>query len=51
MATTKAAPKADRELGADLGLTRDDLHEMYRLMAVARAVDERMWILDRKSVV
>jgi 2-oxoisovalerate dehydrogenase E1 component alpha subunit len=35
------------ELGADLGLTRDDLIEMYRLMAVARAVDERMWILNR----
>jgi len=35
------------ELGADLGLTRDDLLEMYRLMAVARAVDERMWILNR----
>ncbi|MEA2676292.1 MAG: 2-oxoisovalerate dehydrogenase component alpha subunit [Chloroflexota bacterium] len=34
-------------LGADLGLTRDDLLEMYRLMAVARAVDERMWILNR----
>src|SRR5512141_2745492 len=47
MATTKAAPKADSELGADLGLSRDDLIEMYRLMAVARAVDERMWILNR----
>ena len=47
MATTKAAPKADNELGADLGLSRDDLIEMYRLMAVARAVDERMWILNR----
>ncbi len=47
MATTKAAPKADTELGADLGLSGDDLIEMYRLMAVARAVDERMWILNR----
>ena len=47
MATTKAAPKAGSELGADLGLSRDDLIEMYRLMAVARAVDERMWILNR----
>src|SRR5919107_4018837 len=35
------------ELGADLGLTRDDLVEMYRLMAITRAVDERMWILNR----
>jgi len=47
MATTQAAPKAGSELGADLGLSRDDLIEMYRLMAVARAVDERMWILNR----
>jgi 2-oxoisovalerate dehydrogenase E1 component alpha subunit len=35
------------ELGADLGLSRDDLLEMYRLMAITRAVDERMWILNR----
>jgi len=35
------------ELGADLGLTREDLVEMYRLMAITRAVDERMWILNR----
>src|SRR5919107_58088 len=35
------------ELGADLGLSRDDLIEMYRLMAVTRAIDERMWILNR----
>ncbi len=41
---TDAAPK---QLGADLGLTRDDLIEMYRLMAVTRAIDERMWILNR----
>ena len=34
-------------LGADLGLAREDLLEMYRLMVVARAVDERMWILNR----
>jgi 2-oxoisovalerate dehydrogenase E1 component alpha subunit len=34
-------------LGADLGLNRDDLIEMYRLMAITRAVDERMWILNR----
>ena len=25
----------------------DDLLEMYRLVALARAVDERMWILNR----
>src|SRR5437762_6076839 len=34
-------------LGADLGLSDDDLIEMYRLVALARAVDERMWILNR----
>jgi len=34
-------------LGADLGLTPDDLLEMYRLVALARAVDERMWVLNR----
>ena len=34
-------------LGADLGLTDADLIEMYRLTALARAVDERMWILNR----
>jgi 2-oxoisovalerate dehydrogenase E1 component alpha subunit len=47
MASTRTAPKAGRELGADLGLSRDDLIEMYRLMAITRAVDERMWILNR----
>jgi 2-oxoisovalerate dehydrogenase E1 component alpha subunit len=34
-------------LGEDLGLSRDDLLEMYRLVALARAIDERMWILNR----
>ena len=55
MATkTPSAPKSettppakDAELGADLGLSRDDLIEMYRLMAITRAVDERTWILNR----
>ncbi|HWH24530.1 MAG TPA: thiamine pyrophosphate-dependent dehydrogenase E1 component subunit alpha, partial [Candidatus Limnocylindria bacterium] len=45
MATRTPAKQAD--LGADLGLSRDDLLEMYRLMAIARAVDERMWVLNR----
>ena len=35
------------DLGASVGLTDDDLLEMYRLVALARAVDERMWILNR----
>ena len=43
-----AAPDATPgPLGADLGLSPDDLLEMYRLVALARAVDERMWILNR----
>jgi 2-oxoisovalerate dehydrogenase E1 component alpha subunit len=46
---TDAAPKAaaPAQLGADLGLSRDDLIEMYRLIAISRAIDERMWILNR----
>jgi 2-oxoisovalerate dehydrogenase E1 component alpha subunit len=47
MAAAKAPAKPDTKLGADLGLSRDDLIEMYRLMAITRAVDERMWILNR----
>jgi 2-oxoisovalerate dehydrogenase E1 component alpha subunit len=42
-----ASPPPDPTLGAELGLTRDDLLEMYRLVALARAVDERMWVLNR----
>jgi 2-oxoisovalerate dehydrogenase E1 component subunit alpha len=34
-------------LGASLGLTDADLLAMYRMVALARAVDERMWILNR----
>jgi 2-oxoisovalerate dehydrogenase E1 component alpha subunit len=37
----------DSHLGAALGLSDADLLEMYRLVALARAVDERMWILNR----
>src|SRR3954449_7764343 len=39
--------KAGPPLGSDLGLSRDDLVEMYRLVALARAVDGRMWVLNR----
>ncbi len=45
MASTKTKPRTD--LGADLGLSPDELLEMYTLMVTARAVDERMWILNR----
>ncbi len=34
-------------LGDSVGLSDDELVEMYRLVALARAVDERMWILNR----
>jgi 2-oxoisovalerate dehydrogenase E1 component alpha subunit len=34
-------------LGEDLGLSREDLLEMYSLMAITRAIDERMWVLNR----
>ena len=44
MATTK---QTGSSLGASVGLTDDDLIEMYRYVALARAVDERMWILNR----
>jgi 2-oxoisovalerate dehydrogenase E1 component alpha subunit len=44
MAVTKGR---ESRLGADVGLTDADLVEMYRLVALARAVDERMWILNR----
>jgi 2-oxoisovalerate dehydrogenase E1 component subunit alpha len=50
-ATGRAKTAARRipasRLGADLGLTDDDLLAMYRMVALARAVDERMWILNR----
>ena len=44
MAVTKGS---DSKLGAAVGLTDADLVEMYRYVALARAVDERMWILNR----
>jgi 2-oxoisovalerate dehydrogenase E1 component alpha subunit len=33
--------------GEALGLSNDDLVEMYRMVALARAIDERMWVLNR----
>jgi len=44
MAVTRKAPS---KLAASVGLTDDDLLAMYRTVALARAVDERMWILNR----
>jgi 2-oxoisovalerate dehydrogenase E1 component alpha subunit len=36
-----------RRLAAEVGLTDEQLIEMYRTLALARAVDERMWVLNR----
>src|SRR5438045_7534524 len=47
MATTKTETKAEAAFGSSVGLSRDDLLEIYRLMVIARAVDERMWVLNR----
>jgi 2-oxoisovalerate dehydrogenase E1 component alpha subunit len=44
MAVTKAT---DQSLAASVGLTDDDLIAMYRLVLLARSLDERMWILNR----
>jgi 2-oxoisovalerate dehydrogenase E1 component alpha subunit len=51
-APTKAASKAASkdgvsELAGSVGLTDADLVAMYHKVALARAVDERMWILNR----
>jgi 2-oxoisovalerate dehydrogenase E1 component alpha subunit len=32
---------------AELGLSDDDVRDMYRAMLLARAVDERMWLMQR----
>ncbi len=37
----------DSELATSVGLTDADLIAMYRTVALARAVDERMWVLNR----
>jgi 2-oxoisovalerate dehydrogenase E1 component alpha subunit len=47
MATTKTEDKSETAFGSNLGLSRDELLDMYRWMVIARAVDERMWILNR----
>jgi 2-oxoisovalerate dehydrogenase E1 component alpha subunit len=44
---TAEAPTAGARLGESIGLSDDDLLEMYRLVSLARAVDERMWVLNR----
>ena len=43
---TRSAPGTS-DLAASVGLTDADLLAMYHKVALARAVDERMWILNR----
>jgi 2-oxoisovalerate dehydrogenase E1 component alpha subunit len=45
VAATK--PGAASKLAQSVGLTDEDLIGMYKVIATARAVDERMWILNR----
>ena len=45
--TDRSGDAATSPLAASVGLTDDDLVAMYRTVALARAVDERMWILNR----
>ena len=40
-------PATSGGLGEDLGLSRQDLIAMYELVSVTRAIDERMWVLNR----
>jgi 2-oxoisovalerate dehydrogenase E1 component alpha subunit len=44
-----ASAKKAANPGKAAGLSDEDLIEMYRLVALARAVDERMWILNRSG--
>ena len=45
--TDRGGNAATSALAASVGLTDADLLAMYRTVALARAVDERMWILNR----
>src|SRR5512142_3401011 len=47
MTTTSERPGKVSHLAESLGLTDDELILMYRRLALARAIDERMWILNR----
>jgi 2-oxoisovalerate dehydrogenase E1 component subunit alpha len=45
--TGRSDDAAASPLAASVGLTDADLIAMYRTVALARAIDERMWILNR----
>ncbi len=44
-----ATGESGRHLGSSVGLTDEQLLEMYRLVVLARAIDERMWVLNRSG--
>ncbi|MBI4218833.1 MAG: thiamine pyrophosphate-dependent dehydrogenase E1 component subunit alpha [Chloroflexi bacterium] len=46
--TTAAGPSAARAARSSK-LTRPDLLEMYRIMALSRTLDERIWLLNRQG--
>ena len=43
------APAGSQSRVAELGLSPERLAEMYRVMVLARAVDRRMWVLNRQG--
>lgn len=45
------AQELDRSRHGVLGLSADNVIEMYRFMLLARTIDERMWILNRQGKV
>jgi len=47
MSAMEAKPRVSVARHAQLGLTDRDVLEMYRYIALARALDERMWVLQR----
>lgn len=51
MTTTEPSPPAlpASQLGEEIGLSDAQLVAMYRMIALARAVDERMWVLNRSG--
>jgi 2-oxoisovalerate dehydrogenase E1 component alpha subunit len=49
MTSGQGADTTAGELAASVGLTDADLLAMYRTMALARALDERMWVLNRSG--
>ena len=55
---TRIAPTADaresdppvtRPRWAELGLSRDDMLKLYRWLTLSRAVDDRIWLLNRQG--